>query len=124
MFHQPIRVRVTMINNQSQSSSVSNEQKPSGKTFLRNNKYSIKHVLLWHGLLPILISLTVWLITYGHSNSMREFLVFFFSHLLVGCLTAARMNFSRDLKDEFLRNEPQVNQPDWFKKDEFKREEI
>lgn len=42
----------------------------------------------------------------------------------MGFLTAARMNFSRDLKDEFLRNEPQVNQPDWFKKDEFNREEI
>lgn len=113
-----------MINNQSQSSSVSSEQKPSGKTFLKDNKYLIKHVMLWHGLLPVLISLSVWLITYGHSNSMREFLVFFFSHLLVGFLTAARMNFSRDLKDEFLRNEPQVNQPDWFKKDEFNREEI
>jgi hypothetical protein len=124
MFHQPIRVRVKMINNQSQSSSVFNEQKPSGKVFLRNNQYLIKYVILWHGLLPSLISLSVWLMTYGHSNSMREFLVFFFSHLLVGFLTAARMNFSSNLKDEFLRNEPQVNQPDWFKKEEFNREEI
>jgi len=113
-----------MINNQSQSSSVSNEQKPSGKVFLGNNKYLIKHVILWHGLLPSLISLSVWLMTYGHSNSMREFLIFFLSHLLVGFLTAARMNFSPDMKDEFLSNEPQANQPDWFKKEEFNREEI
>ena len=92
---------------------------------IQNNKHLTKFVLTWHCLVPLIISLIVWIATYGHSNGLREFLVFSGSHLLMLCITVARLNFNADLKDELLRSYPQKPVPEWFKvKENFTGEEI
>lgn len=114
-----------MLKNNPESSSVRNELIKAVVSRFQNNKFLIRFVLMWHCLVPCLISLAVWAITYGHANALREFLVFSGSHMLMLMVTATRINFNENLKNEFLISVPQKPKPDWFEKpEELTKEEI
>ncbi|WP_143486511.1 hypothetical protein [Pseudomonas aeruginosa] len=113
-----------MNENKSQTSMTDGESKPSLVNAIKQNRELVKHVMIWHCMFPSVISIGLWAITYGHSNALREFLVFFASQIVFGVLSFSGINFSKNLKEEFLENEPKENQPEWFNESKSNREEI